>query len=171
MFAPPSSLSFPRLWLRSRWRICICLMCSDINMAPASCPETSCKLLVHRGWKWAVTSPLFLSHCSPHWPRLFPHLTLPFVSLLVMQGDNSYSPTRSWLQRITGQNSFTAQVHHSERDSSSRLIYVTGAAKSMQTPICDHWTCYSKRRRKILKADCSYLYISDVFMKFKHTVL
>lgn len=67
-----------------------------------------------------------LSLSGPRRPRLSPRLTLLFVSLFVMQEDNSYSPTKSWLQRIGGQNSFTAEVHHSEWDSSSRLIYITG---------------------------------------------
>lgn len=65
--------------------------------------------------KWAMTSSTLsfcLSHTIPHCSSCFPILHY-CVCVSMMQEDNSYSPTKSWVQRITGQNS----LHYSEWDS------------------------------------------------------
>lgn len=132
----PNSSSFLRPRIHCRWHICICVCADTSPWRPCHARRPRVISLV-RYVKWAMNSAalsllfIYLSiHPSHSVTALLCFSLRPWhlflsLALFVMQEDNSYSPTKSWLQSITGQCSFTLGIYYSEWDSRYSSSWLT----------------------------------------------
>lgn len=140
VFSPRSFAALPCPQLHCRWHICIWLFAETLPVVPGSCWETlllsPCCAVWNRPWPLL----LFLS-TSLHSSLLCLVLSCLSLSLSLMQEDNSYSPTRSWLRGIRGQKSFTAGKHYSEWQWQQLQLILNNLIQyytmwTIRTPIC-----------------------------------